>query len=79
MPSMLQSGPAGEPEALLIDERSAAALLGVSPRTIWTLADAGEIPFVRIGRRKLYSRETLLAWIRARELSAKSQQREAKR
>jgi hypothetical protein len=38
------------PEALL-DERAAAKLLGVSPRVLWGLADAGTIPFIRIGPR----------------------------
>ncbi len=35
----------------LITERAAAKLLGVSPRVLWGLADAGTIPFIRIGPR----------------------------
>jgi hypothetical protein len=35
----------------LLDERAAAKLLGVSPRVLWGLADAGSIPFIRIGPR----------------------------
>ena len=38
------------PEPLL-DERAAAKFLGVSPRVLWGLADAGSIPFIRIGPR----------------------------
>lgn len=38
------------PEALL-DERTAAKFLGISPRVLWGLADAGTIPFIRIGPR----------------------------
>ncbi len=38
------------PETLL-DERAAAKVLGVSPRVLWGLADAGTIPFIRIGPR----------------------------
>jgi hypothetical protein len=38
------------PETLL-DERAAAKILGVSPRVLWGLADAGTIPFIRIGPR----------------------------
>ena len=38
------------PEPLL-DERAAAKILGVSPRVLWGLADAGTIPFIRIGPR----------------------------
>lgn len=58
---------AKEQQPLLIDERAAANLLGLSPRTVWSLSAAGQIPFVRIGRRKLYSLESLRAWIRQRE------------
>lgn len=35
----------------LLDERAAAKFLGISPRVLWGLADAGEIPFIRIGSR----------------------------
>jgi predicted DNA-binding transcriptional regulator AlpA len=35
----------------LLDERAAAKVLGISPRVLWGLADAGEIPFIRIGPR----------------------------
>ena len=35
----------------LLDERAAAKFLGVSPRVLWGLADAGSIPFIRIGPR----------------------------
>ena len=46
---------------------TAAAMLGVSPRSVWTLAASGELPSVRIGRRKLYRVETLQRWIVERE------------
>lgn len=35
----------------LLDERAAAKFLSISPRALWGLADAGEIPFIRIGPR----------------------------
>lgn len=35
----------------LLDERAAAKFLGISPRVLWGLADAGTIPFIRIGPR----------------------------
>jgi len=35
----------------LIDERAAAKLLGISARKLWGLADAGEIPFIKVGPR----------------------------
>ena len=39
------------PLTALLDERAAAEFLGISPRRLWGLADAGEIPFIRIGPR----------------------------
>lgn len=50
---------------LLVDEREAARLLGVSPRTIWALRARGELPAVRIPGTRLvrYSVETLRDWI----------------
>ena len=53
---------------LLLSEREAAHLLGVSPRTMFNLAgdpESGITP-VRIYGRKLYSREALEAWIAER-------------
>jgi len=34
----------------LLDERAAAKYLGVSPRTLWGLANQGEVQYVRIGK-----------------------------
>ena len=39
------------PLTALLDARAAAEFLGISPRRLWGLADAGEIPFIRIGPR----------------------------
>ena len=43
------------PPRLLLTEREAARALAVSPRTIWSLADSGQLPVVRIGRAKRYT------------------------
>lgn len=67
MLTTLEPASAGETTPLLLDERTAARTLGVAPRTLWSLADAGEIRFVRIGRRKLYSVDTLRRFISERE------------
>jgi excisionase family DNA binding protein len=40
---------------LLVDEKTAAELLGVSKRTVFELNEAGELSCKRIGSRKLYS------------------------
>jgi len=57
-----------ESEALLLSGREAARLLGISERKLWDLGEDAEsgIGVVRIGRRKLYSRERLEAWIARR-------------
>ena len=48
----------------LLDERAAAKVLGISPRVLWGLADAGEIPFIRIGPRlKRYDPQDLQKFV----------------
>lgn len=53
-------------EPLVVDYAAAGKLLGVCPRTIWTLVDRGELPCLEIGRRKLIAVEALHAFVRAR-------------
>jgi len=48
---------------LLLDIRAAAKALGVSTRTIWTLAHRRGLPHVRIGRRLLFPVDGLKRWI----------------
>jgi excisionase family DNA binding protein len=55
-------------EALLVDAREAARLLGLSARTIWSLTQRRELPCRRIGRRVLYSRAALAAYAEGRPL-----------
>ena len=38
---------------LLVNERRAAAMLGISSRTIFSMAARGDLATVRIGKRKL--------------------------
>lgn len=47
----------------LLTSREAAAMLGISERTLWTLKDQGEIPHIKIGRSVRYSVTDLNAWI----------------
>lgn len=54
-------------EPLLVSAAAAAELLGVSARTLWSLTHAGDMPFVRMGRRIMYSPESLRSWIAAQE------------
>ena len=55
--------PTNEPEPLLLDARDAAKALAISPRTLWSLTNSGEIPCVRIRRSVRYDPADLRAWI----------------
>lgn len=67
MPTFQEPATAGDNQPLLVDDRTAASLLGVSPRSIWSIAASGELPSLQIGRRKLYSMDSLRKFIRQRE------------
>jgi excisionase family DNA binding protein len=60
------------PDRLLIMSKAAAALLGISPRKLWSLTKCGEIPCVRIGRSVRDSVRSLEAWIERREAIERS-------
>ena len=47
----------------LLRSDEAARLLAISPRKLWTLADDGEIPVVRIGRSVRYDPADLQDYI----------------
>lgn len=49
-------------EPLLVPEEIAAEMLGVSARTVWKLGKAGAISTARIGRRKMFSVQSLKAY-----------------
>jgi excisionase family DNA binding protein len=60
-------------DKLLLKPKEAAAMLGVSERTLWTLTEDGEIPCIRIGKtqkHKRYAPADLAAWVEARRLAA---------
>ncbi len=58
---------AADLEALALDQHEAARLTRLSAKTLGRLADAGEpVGRVKIGRRVLYHRATLSAWLSAR-------------
>ena len=50
-------------DPLLINSPTAARMLCISQRTLWSLTDVGEIPVIRIGRAVRYSPADLQAWI----------------
>lgn len=52
---------------LLLRPDEAAKALAISPRSLWTRMDRGEIPCVRIGRSVRYDLADLQAWIEAQK------------
>ena len=44
---------------LLFNATKAADTLGISPRSLWTLTQVGTIPHVRLGRRVMYTHNSL--------------------
>jgi predicted DNA-binding transcriptional regulator AlpA len=58
--------------ALLLDVTAVAQLLGVSPRHVWRMADAGEFPRpVAVGAKlKRWPRSVVLAWIESQTAAA---------
>lgn len=47
----------------LLTARQAAAMLAISTRKLWELANRGEIPCIRIGRAVRYAPDDLKAYI----------------
>ena len=63
----LHTAPAAGLDSLALDQRYAAALTNLSAKTLGRLSDAGEpVGRVKVGRRVLYHRPTLAAWLEAR-------------
>lgn len=52
-------------EPLAVDTRTAARLLSISVRYLRQLVRRGEIPSLRLGRRRLFRVEDLRRWLEA--------------
>ncbi len=50
-------------EKLLVDSPTAAGMLSISERSLWSLQASGEIPSVRIGRSIRFDIRDLVAFI----------------
>ena len=52
----------------LLNEVSAATLLGVTPGTlsVWRCTGRYNLPFIKIGRKVRYRRSDLIAWLNTR-------------
>jgi len=53
-----------------ITASEAAKLLGLSEWSVYDLARRREIPHVRIGRRVLFRRSSILGWLEAQETAS---------
>jgi excisionase family DNA binding protein len=51
---------------LLIDAKAAARLLGIGERLLGLMTASGEIPSLKVRRRRLYPVESLRRWIEVR-------------
>lgn len=60
-------------ERLLLPPGEAAQTLSISPRTLWSLTKAGEIPCLKIGRSVRYDPVDLRNWIDARKSAGNPQ------
>ena len=54
------------PEPLHLRPADAARFLVISPRKLWELTNAREVPAIRIGRALRYPTEELRAWVAER-------------
>jgi excisionase family DNA binding protein len=50
-----------------LSEREAAKRIGIAEITLYRLRKAGKVPYVRAGRRVLYRRSALDAWLERNE------------
>jgi excisionase family DNA binding protein len=57
-------------DEILLGLNSAAEKLAVSRRTVVRAIEAGQLPSVKIGRRRLVRREALLTWLANKETVA---------
>ena len=63
------SGPASDlPELLSVDE--AAHILSISPYTLYYWTSAKKIPHYRIGKRVMFAKCDLAAWVASRRIKA---------
>ena len=59
------------PAKRLLNDREASRYLGICPRTLWSLRQAGEISVVRIKRSVKFDIQDLDAFIERRKVGAK--------
>lgn len=65
--SEVRGSAANQVERLLLTPKEAAQAMTISPRTLWTLTNSGQILHVRIGRSVRYDVADLRRWIERRK------------
>lgn len=55
---------------VLMNEQEVARFIGICPRSVRNFTTRGVLPVIRLGRRRLYRRDTVLAALRALECPA---------
>jgi excisionase family DNA binding protein len=50
-----------------MNEREVAAFIGVCPRSVRNFTSRGHLPVIRLGRRRLYRRDAVLAALKKLE------------
>lgn len=64
MSATVSSADITTPDSILLDVREVAALLRVSPRTVYRMSDAGAMPRPRkLNALSRYSRQEIVEWI----------------
>ena len=63
------TNPSFDPAQRLMTASEVAELLRVPRSTVYELARRRRIPFLKVGRRTLFARHTLLAWIAAQTVN----------
>jgi len=63
-------------DRLLVNEPEAARLLSLSPRTLFSLRQSGEMPFIQLGRAIRYRVADLYQWIEKNIIRAANAKRE---
>jgi len=63
-----------EHKPITINSKQAAAMLGISYWQILEMAKRGEIPYIPVGKKRLFREEALLRWLIEREQSTVTKQ-----
>lgn len=69
---MSDASPPLDPVPRLMTAQEVADLLRVPRSTVYELARSRRIPFLKVGRRTLFARQTLLEWIASQTINPRN-------